>query len=99
MKEAAARAGDLTKDGTPLGPGLGSPNVSIGGQPAWRAFVDFHSCPKSEGPKPHVGGVVLRGSGKVSINRFPAVRRNDMVIEIGPPNAITGGFQKVQIGD
>lgn len=34
----AARLGDPTQHGTPLGPGTGSPTVKIGGQPAWRAI-------------------------------------------------------------
>ena len=40
---AAARAGDNTLHGSPLGPGLGSANVIIGGMPAWRALVDLHA--------------------------------------------------------
>jgi uncharacterized Zn-binding protein involved in type VI secretion len=96
---AAARAGDLTSHGTPLSPGLGSPSVSIGGQPAWRASVDVHSCPLSDGPKPHVGGVVVKGSGKVSINGMPAARQGDSIVESGQMNSISTGFSKVQIGD
>ena len=34
----AARAGDITSHGTPLGPGPGSSTVLIGGRPAWRAL-------------------------------------------------------------
>jgi hypothetical protein len=96
---AAARAGDLTSHGTPLSPGLGSANVSIGGQPAWRAYVDFHACPVQDGPKPHVGGVVLNGSGKVFVNNMPAARQGDMIPEAGPSNSISQGYAKVQIGD
>ena len=33
----AARVGDQTSHGTPLGPDPGSANVLIGGMPAWRA--------------------------------------------------------------
>ena len=33
---AAARIGDMTAHGGPLGPGPGSPNVFIGGMPAWK---------------------------------------------------------------
>ena len=93
----AARVGDLTSHGTPL-TGTGSPNVFIGGLPAWRALVDFHTCPLSDGPKPHVGGTVLRGSAKVFINKLPAARQGDMIIEVGPPNSIVIGSFKVNIG-
>lgn len=95
---AAARAGDLTAHGTPLSPGLGSPNVWIGGQAAWRATVDVHACPQQDGPKPHVGGVVARGSSKVFINRLPAARQGDLIPEAGPTNSISVGYAKVQIG-
>jgi len=36
MGQPAARLGDLTSHGTPLGPGPGCPAVLIGGQPAAR---------------------------------------------------------------
>ncbi len=94
---SAARAGDMTSHGTPLGPGPGSASVFIGGQPAWRGFVDVHTCPLSDGPKPHVGGVVVAGSGKVFINGLPAARQGDPIVEAGPPNSIAAGFAKVQI--
>ena len=95
---AAARAGDMTSHGKPLGPGLGSPNVKIGGLPAWRALVDMHTCPLSDGNKPHVGGVVVNGSSKVSINGFPAARQRDLIVEVGPTDSISQGCLKVQIG-
>jgi len=95
---AAARVGDMTSHGAPLGPGLGSPNVIIGGQPAWRAVIDTHICPLSEGLQPHVGGVVIQGSAKVFINGFPAARQGDMLIEVGPTDSISAGCFKVQIG-
>src|SRR5215470_3508318 len=93
----AARAGDLTSHGSPLAPGIGSPTVQIGGQPAWRATADMSTCPLSDGPKPHVGGVVLKGSTKVFINNLPAARQGDMIVEAGPSNSIAAGFLKVQI--
>lgn len=70
----AARIGDMTSHGTPLTPlvpgVMGSLNVFIGGQPAWRAITDVHVCPVSNGPQPHVGGTVLKGSTSVFINAF-----------------------------
>lgn len=99
---SAARLGDMTEHGTPLGapaPGLvGSPNVFIGGQRAWRATIDIHSCPQSSGTVAHVGGVVLKGSASVFINKFPAVRQGDKIVETGGPNGIAVGLATVQIG-
>ena len=96
---AAARAGDMTEHKTPLNPALGSPNVRIGGQPAWRAEpADVHQCPQSTGNVPHVGGMVVGGSSKVRINGFPAARKDDTIVEVGASNKITGGFAAVKIG-
>jgi len=95
---AAARAGDTTSHGTSLSPTGGSSSVWIGNQAAWRASVDVHQCPLTTGTVPHVGGVVVKGSTKVFINKFPAARRGDVIPESGPSNSITGGSSKVQIG-
>lgn len=96
---AAARVGDLTGHGTPLGPGPGSPDVLIGGLPAWRATADMHTCPLSNGPVAHAGGVVAMGSASVLINNLPAARQGDMVTEGGGgPNPISMGFPTVIIG-
>ncbi|HSE42648.1 MAG TPA: PAAR domain-containing protein [Acidobacteriota bacterium] len=94
----AARVGDMTGHGTPLAPGTGSPNVLIGGMPAWRATVDMHTCPLVSGVVPHVGGVVMMGSFTVLINNMPAARQGDLVVEAGPPNTIAMGCPTVQIG-
>lgn len=96
--QLAARVGDLTSHGTPLGPTGGSVNVLIGGQPAWRAIVDVHTCPLASGTVPHTGGVVMKGSLTVLINNFPAVRSGDQIVEGGPPNAVSLGCPTVQIG-
>lgn len=94
----AARLGDATAHGKPLGGGTGSPNVLIGGQPAWRAGMDAHVCPLSSGPVPHVGGVVAGGSTSVLINGVPAARMGDKIVENGPPNTIVAGEPSVLIG-
>ena len=94
----AARVGDTTSHGTPLGPGPGAVNVLIGGMPAWRVTSDSHVCPLSDGPKPHGGGVVSVGSMTVMIGGLPAARVGDMVTEAGPPNAIIKGAPTVLIG-
>ena len=94
----AARVGDNTSHGTPLGPGPGAVNVMIGGMPAWRATSDSHVCPLSDGPKPHGGGIVAVGSMTVKIGGLAAARVGDMVTEAGPPNAIVKGAPTVFIG-
>lgn len=93
----AARTLDPTAHGTPL-TGAGSPNVLVGGMPAWRALTDVHACPLSTGPVPHVGGTVAVGSSTVLVNGVPAARQGDTVVENGPPNAIVGGEPTVLIG-
>ncbi|MFL6332153.1 MAG: PAAR domain-containing protein [Pyrinomonadaceae bacterium] len=94
----AARMGDTTSHGTPLGPGPGCPTVLIGGMPAWRAAADFHACPLVTGVVPHVGGVVAMGSATVLIGGLPAARVGDMTVESGPPNSIAVGEMTVMIG-
>ncbi|OGW50260.1 MAG: hypothetical protein A2078_16045 [Nitrospirae bacterium GWC2_57_9] len=96
---AAARVGDMTSHGKPLAPGTGSANVLIGGMPAWRVGMDSHTCPLVDGMKPHAGGVVAKGSSRVMINGCPAARQGDQIVEAGPPNSISAGCLKVQIGD
>jgi uncharacterized Zn-binding protein involved in type VI secretion len=98
MGQPAARIGDQTSHGTPLGPGPGCPTVVIGSRPAWRATADSHVCPLSDGPKPHGGGVVAVGSMTVLVGGLPAARMGDLVVEAGPPNAILGGEPTVLIG-
>ena|SRR5690349_4073456 len=98
MGQAAARVGDPTSHGNPLSPGPGCPTVLIGGQPAWRALADSHICPLSDGPKPHVGGVVAVGSMTVMIGGLPAARQGDTVVEVGPPDPIVSGATTVMIG-
>ncbi|MFA9516353.1 PAAR domain-containing protein [Halopenitus sp. H-Gu1] len=93
----AARTLDQTAHGTPLS-GSGSPDVLIGGMPAWRAVADVHSCPLSTGPVPHVGGITQPGSSTVLINGMPAARQGDTIVENGPPNSIVMGCPTVLIG-
>lgn len=94
----AARVGDSTGHGTPLGPGPGCPTVLIGGMPAWRAGADMHTCPLFNGPSPHVGGSVAVGSTTVFIGGLPAARQGDQVVEAGGPNPIVMGCPTVIIG-
>jgi uncharacterized Zn-binding protein involved in type VI secretion len=94
----AATLGDQTSHGTPLSPGPGSPNVFIGGKPAWRTIIDKHTCPLTSGSTPHVGGVVKNGSVSVLINGFFAARMGDSVTEETGPNMIVSGVMNVLIG-
>jgi uncharacterized Zn-binding protein involved in type VI secretion len=98
MGQPAARVGDTTAHGTPLASGPGCATVLIGSRPAWRAGSDVHTCPLSDGPKPHVGGTAPVGSTTVVIGGLPAARMGDQIIEAGPPNAITAGETTVLIG-
>ena len=98
MGQPAARLGDLTSHGTPLGPGPGCPTVMIAGQSAWRATSDVHACPLVDGVKPHVGGVVAVGSVTVMIGGLPAARQGDQIVEVGAPHPIVMGALTVMIG-
>lgn len=98
MGQPAARVGDQTSHGTPLGPGPGCLSVFIGGRHAWRALADTHACPLFDGPKPHIGGTVLVGSQTVLIGGLPAARLGDNVVEAGAPNPIVLGDLTVMIG-
>lgn len=97
MSKPAARMGDPTAHGTPLSPGPGCVTVLIGGKPAWR-MGDFHACPLTTGPVPHVGGTGPMGSFKVLIGCQPASCMGDQIIEVGPPNSIVMGQPTVLIG-
>ena len=94
---AAARVGDLTNHGTPLGPGPGSPNVLIGGMPAWRVWADLHACPLTS-PQTHGSGMAAGGSGRVWINNCPAARVGDQIVEATSVNSIAAGCMRVMIG-
>ena len=99
----AARLGDLTTHGTPLAPGLGSLNVLIGNQPAWRAIVDQHVCPAVSISGSDGSGSVMLGSTTVLINNMQACRVGDIVVEkpgtvMGPANPIILGCMTVIIG-
>ncbi len=100
----AARITDSTTHGTPLAPGPGSPNVLIGGLPAWRAMIDTHACPEVSATGPDGVGRVMMGSPTVLINNMMAARMGDIVVEVpglalGPANPIVMGCPTVIIGE
>jgi uncharacterized Zn-binding protein involved in type VI secretion len=99
----AARITDATTHGAPLAPGPGSPNVLIGGLPAWRALIDQHACPAVSISGADGLGMVQMGSPTVLINNMMACRLGDIVVEVpglamGPANPIIMGEMTVMIG-
>ena len=58
---------------------------------------DQHTCPMSDGPKPHVGGVIASGAPSVLIGGQPAARVSDVAICLGPPDNIAKGESSVLI--
>lgn len=91
----AARVGDATCHGNPLGPGSASPDVLIGGLPAWRATIDVHLCAMTG----HGSGGAWSGASSVLINGSPASRAGDYVLEPGGgANVILGGERTVLVG-
>lgn len=66
-------------------------------QPAAR-ITDMHTCPLSDGPKPHVGGPVTGPSvTNVLIGSLPAAVVGDMCTCTGPPDMIAIGSTNVLI--
>ena len=67
--------------------------------PAAARLGDLHTCPVSDGPKPHVGGPILPPCcTTVRIGGLPAARVGDMATCAGPPDVITFGSFTVKIG-
>lgn len=58
---------------------------------------DLHTCPMSDGPKPHVGGPITMGSPTVMIGGMMAARVGDMCTCAGPPDSIIRGSATVFI--
>ena len=59
----------------------------------------MHTCPLSDGPKPHVGGPVAGpGSPTVLIGGMPAAVVGDSATCAGPPDSIVSGSGTVFIG-
>jgi len=60
---------------------------------------DMHTCPMSDGPKPHVGGPILPPCEVTVLTGYlPAARIGDMCTCVGPPDAIAKGSATVLIG-
>src|SRR5262245_48171726 len=60
---------------------------------------DLHICPLCDGPKPHVGGMILQGIAKVLIGGQPAaVKGTECKCASPAKNQIASGSSKVMIG-
>jgi uncharacterized Zn-binding protein involved in type VI secretion len=60
---------------------------------------DMHTCPLSDGPKPHVGGPIMPpGVPTVLIGGMPAATATGMASCAGPPDVIVKGSTTVLIG-
>jgi uncharacterized Zn-binding protein involved in type VI secretion len=59
---------------------------------------DMHTCPMSDGPKPHVGGPVAQGVPTVLIDGMPAATVGSLCTCVGPPDAVVKGSMTVYIG-
>jgi uncharacterized Zn-binding protein involved in type VI secretion len=94
---AAARLGDEAAHGGKIGPVVTGMTVKIGGKPA-ATMGDPHVCPASDGPKPHVGGTILKGSLTVMICGKGAARIGDPTECKGPPGTVVSGEPTVNIG-
>jgi uncharacterized Zn-binding protein involved in type VI secretion len=67
--------------------------------PAAARLGDPHTCPMSDGPKPHGGGPILpRCCSSVLIGSQPAARVGDQAACAGPPDTIALGSMTVRIG-
>jgi len=91
----AARMTDMTAHGGTITGGF--PQVLIGGLAAAR-MTDMHTCPMTDGPKPHVGGPIAMGSTTVLIGGLGAARQGDPCTCTGPVDTILGGLPTVLIG-
>lgn len=62
--------------------------------------ADIHACVTPLPVPPHGPGVVIDGSPTVLINKLPACRLGDTILEpVGPPNKIVKGEMTVIIGN
>jgi uncharacterized Zn-binding protein involved in type VI secretion len=96
----AARLGDVTAHGGTIGPittGVVA-GVNIAGIPA-ACMGDPHACPMWTALKPHVGGVITKGSASVLIGNKPAARVSDLTTCTPEPGAIALGEMSVLIGE
>lgn len=75
----------------------GAPTVLLENKPASR-IGDMHTCPMSDGPKPHVGGPILLGSFTVLTCSVPQSYQGMPAICVGPPDSLLVGATTVHVG-
>ncbi len=56
---------------------------------------DYHQCPASCGPVPHVGGPIIKGALTVLVNGRPIARVGDQAACNGPLDIIIEGSSSV----
>ena len=62
-------------------------------------LTDMHTCPMSDGPKPHVGGPITGpGCPTVLIGGLPAATVGTIATCVGPPDSLVKGSTTVMIG-
>lgn len=62
--------------------------------------TDFHSCPASNGPVPHIGGPIIPpASLNVQTNSLPQARCTDEATCVGPPDFIVVGSGSVMVNN
>lgn len=61
-------------------------------------ITDMHVCPMFDGPKPHVGGPIIKGEFTVLTGNLPQARATDMATCVGPPDTIVKGSATVLVG-
>jgi uncharacterized Zn-binding protein involved in type VI secretion len=76
---------------------VGAPTVLLEGKPASR-IGDMHTCPMSDGPKPHVGGPIILGSFNVITCNVPQSYQGNPAICVGPPDSLLVGATTVLVG-
>lgn len=61
-------------------------------------ITDMHTCPMVDpGPKPHVGGPIIRGALTVKTGFMPQARVGDTLVCVGPPDVIAKGSPTVKV--
>jgi uncharacterized Zn-binding protein involved in type VI secretion len=76
---------------------IGAPTVLLETKPGSR-IGDMHTCPMSDGPKPHVGGPILLGSFTVLTCGVPQSYQGMPAICVGPPDTLQVGATTVHVG-
>ncbi len=61
-------------------------------------ITDMHVCPMFDGPKPHVGGPIIKGMPTVVTGFMPQARQFDICTCVGPPDMIAVGSPTVLAG-